>query len=215
MSTFLLFKKTQVSLGLIKLDASVSEQHSFTVDVTAHPIEKGSDKADHRRVKPGSITIEGVISNDPLPDEHAATQRRSRGTPSGSVEYSSRSQSQPERAGQALADLLRLRDSAELVQVVTSIQTYTDMTMVNLNIPREAKSGQALRFTAEFRQIQVVSNKLVVETRAPKKKKKEIKGPKPTPPVPDISPALSGAQGVGLSFNGILAPKGVTTLKVP
>lgn len=56
----------------IELDASVREQHDTTAQVTEHPVERGSNIADHIRAEPRRLTIEGVISNTPtfLPKDH-------------------------------------------------------------------------------------------------------------------------------------------------
>lgn len=56
----------------MELDASVHEQHDETATITDHPVERGSNVADHLRPDPKSISIEGVISNTPqfLPADH-------------------------------------------------------------------------------------------------------------------------------------------------
>lgn len=56
----------------LTLDASVHEMHTGTSTVTDHPVERGSNVADHIRPDPDEVTIEGVISNTPhfLPVDH-------------------------------------------------------------------------------------------------------------------------------------------------
>lgn len=57
----------------ITLDASLHEQHTGTATITDHPVEQGSNIADHIRPDPDMLTIEGVVSNQPLylPSDHA------------------------------------------------------------------------------------------------------------------------------------------------
>lgn len=56
----------------LTLDASVHETHAATSTVTDHPVERGSNVADHIRPDPDQLTIEGHISNTPhfLPADH-------------------------------------------------------------------------------------------------------------------------------------------------
>lgn len=64
-------------IGDVWIDVSVRESHDVTADVTRHPVESGTDIADHIRPEPRSITIEGMVTNHPieLPLSHAGTAR--------------------------------------------------------------------------------------------------------------------------------------------
>jgi hypothetical protein len=163
-ATITLLTPTRAQLGAIVLDASISEQHSAEVEVTEHPVEKGANIADHLRPKPEVLTIEGLVTNTPL-DPSAALVRRTQ----GSTQFDSRAELQPERAGQAYADLRALKDSGELVTVVTSLRTYENMALRSLSVPRDARSGQALRFTATLVQVRTVTSATVSVPRAQKK----------------------------------------------
>lgn len=61
----------------VSLDASLHEQHTGTATITDHPVELGSNIADHIRPDPDMLTIEGVVSNQPLylPSDHAGSAR--------------------------------------------------------------------------------------------------------------------------------------------
>ena len=63
----LVFKTTKASIGSLELDASVTETHSAEVDVTDHPIESGANISDHVRPRAEVLTIEGLVTNSPLP----------------------------------------------------------------------------------------------------------------------------------------------------
>lgn len=56
----------------LTLDASVRETHTSASTVTDHPVERGSNVADHIRPDPDELSIDGVISNTPhfLPADH-------------------------------------------------------------------------------------------------------------------------------------------------
>lgn len=166
----LLFKKQRASIGTVQLDASVSETHEARVEVTEHPVEQGVNISDHARPLPRALKIEGLVSNYALPDPTAPLTARL----SGSTQYSSRSELAGNRAEEAYSELLRLKDAAELITVVTAIQTYENMLITDLNIPRDASSGDGLRFSVNLKQVTVVNSRTVdqpVSEDKPKKKR--------------------------------------------
>ena len=55
--------------NIISIDATISEEHTFTSTATVHEIEGGDSISDHVVKKPIQITLTGVISGDPYPDE--------------------------------------------------------------------------------------------------------------------------------------------------
>jgi len=166
----LLFKKQRASIGTVQLDASVSETHEARVEVTEHPVEQGVNISDHARPLPRSLRIEGLVSNYPLPDPSAPLNARIY----GSTQFNSRSDISGNRAEEAYSELIRLKDSAELITVVTAIQTYENMLITDLNIPRDGTSGDSLRFSLNLKQVSVVNSRTVdqpVSEDKPKKKK--------------------------------------------
>jgi hypothetical protein len=60
-------------IGTIWIDVSISEQHSLSADVTEHPVEAGTNIVDNIRPKPRTIRIEGLVTNHPVstPLSHA------------------------------------------------------------------------------------------------------------------------------------------------
>jgi hypothetical protein len=64
-------------IGGIWIDCTVRERHSMAAEISTHPVEQGSDIADHVRALPRSVALECVISNKPteLPKSHAAGAR--------------------------------------------------------------------------------------------------------------------------------------------
>lgn len=51
----------------VKFDAVTRETIDSTLSITTHPVEDGSDTTDHAHAGPDKITLEGYISNVPLP----------------------------------------------------------------------------------------------------------------------------------------------------
>jgi hypothetical protein len=50
----------------IVIDATVSEQHTTSCDLTENPVEEGAKITDHVQLKPAELSIEGVITDTPL-----------------------------------------------------------------------------------------------------------------------------------------------------
>lgn len=178
MAVTLVYRGARAKIDALELDASVSEHHQTQVEVTDHPVEQGVAISDHRRRKPDTITIEGIVSNTALPDPSAGlTQQRSNGQ-----DFLSRSIRDTGKAEDAYSQLLDLADSTTLITVVTAIRTYENMTLTELSLPRDARSGDSIRFTATFREIRVVQNATVqVQTSTPRgKPKKDLVKKAPT-----------------------------------
>lgn len=153
----LLFRKQKTSIGSIEIDASISETHVGRVEVTDHPVEQGAAVSDHARVLPETLTLEGFVSNTPLPVSNGALTRRN----SLGVEFDSRSEMDLSRAGQAYTDLVRLKNAGELFSIVTMLRSYDNMLMTSLDVPRDAATGDGLRFSASFKQVRVAESRTV------------------------------------------------------
>jgi hypothetical protein len=132
------------------IDVAVREDHSFDNEVTEHPVEVGSDIVDHVRAKPIMLTLEGIVSDTPI----------------GGVADLRSETTLPSR--EAFERLLAIRNARLPVTISTSLRVYTDMVLEALSTPREAKTGDALVFTARFRQVRIIENvrsTVVVEAR--------------------------------------------------
>ena len=130
----------------VELDASISESHKFTADVTDNPVEGGSVVSDHITLKPIELTIDGMITDSPI------------SFLTGVVDVLSGGES---RSQQGFDALIALRDSRQLFTVQTGLRAYENMAMTSLTIPRRADIGQALRFQMQVRQLTIVESETV------------------------------------------------------
>ncbi len=138
----LLFGDTRkAKIGVLELDASLSERHEFENIITDFPIETGGEVSDHIYMKPDRVMIQGFITNSP-PVFFDLTNTLGRN----------------DRVGDALETLKSIRDNRELVTVVTGLIIYDNMAMKRLTIPRSSRTGETLRFTAEFVKITKVAS---------------------------------------------------------
>lgn len=160
MALTLLFKRTLTSIGSLTIDCSVSESHQKRVEVTTHPVEDGSDPADHARVLPDVLVIQGIVTDTPHTEERAQQIDQDQGLVEGPL---------AERAGISLAAFNRLQQFADdraLLTIVTAARTYTDMLLEQLDVPKDATTGDALRFSATFKQVRRVKNQVTVVVTA-------------------------------------------------
>lgn len=156
--------KPKVTIGVVTLDASISEKHTKSNEVTKHPVETGKDVSDHIRHHGDRIEIEGVISNTPL--FFLASLASSGGTGlAGNLFSASPVRSDTEhvtdrakRADQAFSAAM---DSGELLTVVTSIRTYKNMAMVDYAVTRDKDTGNILSFNIGLEEVVIVSTQTI------------------------------------------------------
>jgi hypothetical protein len=141
----ILFGRKAGKIGELQLDVTVSEQHEYENEVSIFPIEEGADIADHIKLMPESITLDGFVTNSPI-----------------SVLFED---------GVELAQDVLLKISGrqiqgndttpQIVDIITGLRVYTGMAMTSLTIPRNARTGQAMNFTARFIKIVTVKSETV------------------------------------------------------
>ena len=156
--TALITRPKPAQIESLIVDAAISEQHSFTNTVTDHPVEEGTNVADHSRPEPERVTLDCIVSNTPI-----SGNREQVSVGNGATIVQSTAKEDPRRSANALDRLLQLRQSGALITVVTSLREYRDMAIESISIPRDAKIAGALRFTITLKRVRVVKNK---QTRA-------------------------------------------------
>ena len=119
--------------GAVELDASIDEKHVSANKVTQFPVESGVDITDHVRQEPDRVTIRGIVTDHPI-------GHRWYGSIAG-------------RGVDAYGKALYMLAEAQLVTVVTSLNTYQDMVIESLEVPRDAKRGHAVEMTLNLREI--------------------------------------------------------------
>jgi len=192
MALSLLFKKTKGSVGLVEFDATLSETHNKSVQLTDHPVEAGADITDHVRRQPEEISINGIVSNTPivfLASIFAASPIKDDLTrPS-------------DRAGLAYAELKRLMDDGEVVDVITTLREYENMVITSMSVERSAATGNVLNASLSLREIVLVETETVEAPQPVTKANEKSKpvGKQVTTPAPPPVEAKSSALVTGLS----------------
>ena len=168
-------------IGDLALDCTVTETHTATSTMTEHPVESGANITDHIRPDPVQLSITGIVSDTPI-----GSRQVQRSIDIGGASVQITQQEAPTSAtgfGRAAwAKLDAIRTAAKPVKVVTRDKTYDSMALVSLSVPKESKTGGALYFTAQFKQIRIVYNRTtkVVVAKATKSHKKQDTGKQPT-----------------------------------
>jgi len=180
----------------LTLDASVREVHTGSSTVTDHPVERGSNVADHIRPDPDQLTIEGVISNTPhflpvdhvggivLEDKQIQGARVSTGSAVARVPLAGGAaglvssfvplptnligkigtgtfqtavvtgfSGDFDRVTECYKELLRIRSEGQLVRILTTLRSYDNMAMTQLEVTREAGSGNSLELSLGFKNV--------------------------------------------------------------
>jgi len=171
---------TNPLVGLIEFDCSLSEKHTGENDVADHPVEFGSVMSDHVRTLPETVEINGLVSDTPI--VYLASQfAKSPVNPGLGLP------SLTSRTDAAYQKLRELKNNGEIVDIVTSLRSYSSMVISSLSISREVATGKVLDCTVVLREMTTVSALLlgvpipddVANNAAAEKAKKDKKKSKP------------------------------------
>lgn len=130
MALTLIRRKNKV--GTLEIEATLSEQHSMTATVSKFPVEGGAIVSDHIVNDPEKVSLECFISNTPI------------GKDSGNF------------AQDAFDQLKKLWEARELLDIVTQYKVYSDMAIIDISVPLNNKTGQAIQFTIDLIKIKKV-----------------------------------------------------------
>ena len=172
---------------LIKLDCTPNETHTITNVVTEHPLEDGSVISDHIIRKPKTLSLTGIISDDPinlsstLVGNIAGIGSAYIGSKLASIKKVGKFAPALGAAANATFSLIGnailseskrrsvsnyqvLEDAADqglILTIHTSLKTYDKMVIESISVPRDSKNSNALYFTATFKEIVVATTKVV------------------------------------------------------
>lgn len=147
--SLLINQKIPPSIGELVLDCNLTESHQYRNKVTRFPVEEGSDITDHIQNEPDRISLTGFVTNAPI---------RFLGIPSSSDLANPQGVSRSEYAYFLLLEIHRTR---KLVNIVTNLTEYENMAMESLTIPRSARIGDVLEFSASFIAVRKVATEVV------------------------------------------------------
>lgn len=122
---------------VVAVDATMRETHNFNARASAFPVEDGSTTSDNIFNDPDQVTIEAIISNYPMEG--------------GRIEA----------VTEGFRALQAIRQARRLVTLVTGLNVYRNMAMLNVSIPRDKTIGESLQFTATFQRFDIRNIQIV------------------------------------------------------
>jgi hypothetical protein len=138
------------SIGGFEIDAFFVETYNFSNRITNLTVEEGSNISDHVIEDPDTLDIEAFIG---------ATKFE---TYEGEIPADLSEVDIPEdpktRIRRAYHELLRLKRARQPIDVVTGLDTFTNMVIVSLNISRDVETGADLPFSMSFQKIDTVKS---------------------------------------------------------
>lgn len=144
---------TRTVIGVLELDALLTESTSLRSQITEYPIEDGSVISDHISQESETLSIEGVI------------------TGAGTLFNISAGKSKLIAAKEALREL---HEKRELISIVTGVDVYDDFAIESCEISRNNEDGEQFSVSMELRKIKKVT--LRTEEIPPEKTSGKAKG---------------------------------------
>ena len=132
---FAIYDRRSTSLPLLigHVDGYLDEEHERQVTVTRFPVESGAELSDHAVKEPDSLKLTGWTS-DLFPTDPADIP-------------------ETDRPAQAWAEINRIMEARQLLEVVTILGVYSDMVVTRALAPVTTRTGRGLFFTLEFQQV--------------------------------------------------------------
>jgi hypothetical protein len=144
---------------VLAFDAATSIGHQFSSKVTSYSVEDRSTVSDHVVNSNPTFTVSGVFSDASAPSTPTKTKSEVKSLLAsagigGNTRHHQYTQSETYRL------LLKIRDDRKTITLITPIDTYTDLILTELSIPRATGQGDALFVDMTFEKIRRVSNEL-------------------------------------------------------
>lgn len=179
MSVQLVYVK-QESLYAMEIDATPSETHSYSADVTDHAVEKGANVSDHVRMKPLNLRLECIFTDYPLVRDNknrigndigvgtlssTAALELKAFKPSGTGNNITKNPFEG-RWKTLFSELQTMQTNGTLIQVLTTPKTYDNMVITDISAPRDKDSKGAIKFSLSLKQIRVVQTQQIIIPKA-------------------------------------------------
>lgn len=149
-STIAMLDQDEVEIRDLAFDAVTQESHQIGVQVSEHPLETGASVADHIRRLPDQLQIEGLFSNTPV-SLFDASQRLLDGEA---------------HTVRALGFFEELASKKRLCNLSNRFKSYRNMVCTGVSFTRGSGRGDAVGFSASFRQLLFAKTEIVTGVAA-------------------------------------------------
>lgn len=156
-----------------RFDAVTAESHDAVMAITSHPVEEGADVADHARLEPKTLSIEGYVSNKPLlsnPDveKNWAFQNVTLNlpkSPAGASVFTPGGLTQA--AVGAIGSLLGAKKAVDQAYVLKANGAPPDRARLMFELLAQAQEDKA-RITVVSTSVQTITNMLIARLGVPR-----------------------------------------------
>jgi hypothetical protein len=199
------FSPQDLAVAQLHFDVVLSEEHERSAEVTSHTVEQGAAIVDHVRPNPDRLQLVCFVSNSPivtnsglilpmtlqldapgsgslleggtsaLLDKGLQFVGLQKGFPSSITVNVLQFDSEHDFVADAYETLTRLRDTAQILTVVTPRATYFSMVVERVQMRRDAGTGTSANFEIDLKEIRIVSSSITdaplptIPQAAPKK----------------------------------------------
>lgn len=127
---------------ILEFEATIEEGHEAEAETTDHPVEIGADITDHIRRLPQKLTLKGIVSDYPI--LLLAPFRAEASVPGGDP---------GSRAKDAYDWLVDTKDQGLLLQVFTTLTSYSNMAIIGMSVVRDKDKRNILDVDLTLREI--------------------------------------------------------------
>lgn len=192
---------------LFKIDATLVKTHSMASQATNFEVEDGSDLSDHVINRGVRLSIQGVISDDPITIKEAAVAlipgivggnfigglAGAAVAGVGSKIASSLLEEDEKPSLTVYTKFREIYDKKISLKIDTGLVVYTNMIMERLIIPQRSTTANGLHFTASFREIRIATSEIIsIDVDSTNAKGVVPENNKGSSPVEETTPAEEG-----------------------
>lgn len=184
-----LFRKSNLKIGSISIDASLSEVHSSSLKTTDNPVENGFDATDHAQIEPKTLQLECVLTDVPIRVGLLDSAL-------GIFETVKSMAGKNKRAYDNYEKLLELQKNRTPITITTGLKSYDNMLIENIMVDRDSNIGDAIKLRISLKEIKILNSKNVkienLKSDVLKRASSKVDtGSKTTSQVSSTSPLLS------------------------
>jgi hypothetical protein len=151
-------------IGFLELDCVMAETINMANGVTSAPIETGESVTDHMFNEPLQLTMDVIISDDdPTRFLEQFTSPILGLLENGVQGFQQGLQPQISARLEAYETLRDLWRNKGVVDVVTGFETFSNMAITNIDIPRDNEDGRSIKFTVNMIQITILPSTFTSE----------------------------------------------------
>jgi hypothetical protein len=151
-----LFIRNRRTLAGIELDAVVNETYENVVTASRFPIEKGSDITDNSILEPRKISIEAVVSDNPL-----GLAAFGEIVDNVTDLFGSATETNLTRSQAAYRELVRIEQLREPITIQTKLETYNNMLITNISTNQDVDSSAIVRLFIEAQELIITESQIV------------------------------------------------------